>query len=374
MPKSKLFLHKTSITFQLPTLRISSSLLSHLTSQPMASTKTQPTSIKEYEPIHTGLLRDETLFLREIFGYADICENGQNLSLSGSVLRLPTSSISDLLLVAIDIDMLDAEGYHQIRPNQQCHVGVSLFDPRFIEAGNEPSESEIKSLQFTIGDSSYCRRAADKFLFGQSEPILISELKPRLQQIVSGRDVVLVLHGAERDLEALENLDIDLHPVFVIDTVKAAQHPLRLYYRYSLEKLLETLDIPFTNLHAAGNDAHLALRALLMIVVKDAESQPCTSCITALIEILKSVALSPWPLSRQELLIPQKEARRQGKSKAKPIPGSKKIYWIKRHARSKRKAARRLEKNQTIDLEGSPSESPNEEESSTQSIGRLFEA
>ena len=239
----------------------------------------------------------------------------------------------------------------------------------------QPLASGIKSFQFTIGDSPYCRRAADKFLFGRSESILISELKPWLEQTVSERDVVLVIHGAEQDLEVLKNLGIDLHAVFVVDTVKAAQYPLRLSYRYSLEKLLEVLGIPFTNLHAAGNDAHFALRALLMIVVKDAESQPSTPSITTLTKTLKAIALGPRPLSHRELLAPQEEARRQGKPKAKQNSESKKDYWLKRHAKSKRKTARRLEReNQAIDLAGSPNKSPNEtEEDNTESVGWLFE-
>ncbi|KAM0815802.1 putative Qde-2-interacting protein [Seiridium cardinale] len=332
----------------------------------------------EDKPMHAGLLRDETLFLRQIFGYADTREIGRNLSLRGSASKLPASSISDLLLVAIDIDT--REGYDQIISNQQFHVGVSLFDSRSLETSGatvqddyEPSESGIKSLQFTIGDSPYCKRAAEKFLFRQSESILISELKPRLEQAVSARDVVLVLHGAEQDLEVLKNLRIDLHSIFVVDTVKAAQHPLGLHYRYSLEKLLEALGIPFTNLHAAGNDAHFALRALLMIVVKDAESQPSTPSITTLIETLKSIALGPRPPSCRELLNQQEEGRRQGKPKAEQNSESKKNYWLKRHAKAKRKATRRLEsENQTIGLASPPNDSPNEmEEDNTESA--LFE-
>ncbi|KAK6065198.1 QDE-2-interacting protein [Seiridium cupressi] len=303
----------------------------------------------EYKPMHAGLLRDETFFLRQIFGYADTREIGRNLSLCGSASKLPASSISDLLLVAIDIDT--REGYDQIISNQQLHVGVSLFDSRSVETSGATT-------------SSY---------FGQSESILISELKPRLEQAVSARDVVLVLHGAEQDLEVLKNLRIDLHPIFVVDTVKAAQHPLGLHYRYSLEKLLEALGIPFTNLHAAGNDAHFALRALLMIVVKDAESQPSTPSITTLTETLKSIALGPRPPSRRELLTPQEEARRQGKLKAEQNSESKKNYWLKRHAKAKRKATRRLEsENQAIGLAGPPNNSPNEmEEDNTESA--LFE-
>ena len=232
-------LHPTaSYITQLPSnrqLEPGQDLLNHFTLQPMASTETNPTSIKGNEPMHAGLLRDETLFHREIFGYADTRENGRDLSLSDSIPKLPTSSISDLLLVAIDIDTM--EGYDQIISNQQFHVGISLFDSRSMEtsgtitqARNEPSESGIRSLQFTISDSPYCRKAADKFLFGEYRLIFISELKLRLEQIVSGRNVILVLHSAEQDLEALKNLDIDLHPVSVVDTVKAAQHLLGLYY------------------------------------------------------------------------------------------------------------------------------------------------
>ncbi|KAK0706844.1 hypothetical protein B0T26DRAFT_596607, partial [Lasiosphaeria miniovina] len=64
-----------------------------------------------------------------------------------------------------------------------------------------------------------------------------------------------------------------LHPRYIIDTAKAAQHPLQLSYRCSLESLLERLDISFRNLQAAVNDVNFVLRALLMLAVRDAERQ-----------------------------------------------------------------------------------------------------
>lgn len=306
-------------------------------------------------PRHTGLLRDENLFLRQTFGYADTHEDAPDPSSYPLAPNLPIPSIKDVLLIAVDIDTF--QGYEQIASDQQFHIGVSIFDSRSVQASSailqsdcEP-DSMIKSLQFTIGDSPYCRRAANKFLFGQSESILISEVRPRLEHIASGRDVVLVLHGVREDLKVLENLGINLHPIFVIDTVKAAQHPLGLSHRYSLEKLLEALEIPFTNLHAAGNDAHFVLRALLMIVVKDAERQSETPFITSISKTLRCIALAPRPPSAGELAAPYIEARRKEKEELR------KRRKAKRQARLERNALRRLEpENQAIDLAGSPNE------------------
>ena len=169
--------------------------------------------------------------------------------------------------------------------------------------------------------------------------------------MASGSVVVLILHGAREDIKVLENLGIDLHALFIIDTVKAAQNPLGLSYRYSLEKLLEALDISFTNLHAAGNDAHFALRAFLMIAVRDAERQPNTPFITSLCKTLKSIALSPQPPSAGELLAPYLEARRKDKEK------SRKRRKAKRQAKLERNALRCLERDsQPTDLAGLPNE------------------
>ncbi|KAK3939211.1 hypothetical protein QBC46DRAFT_438388 [Diplogelasinospora grovesii] len=317
---------------------------------------TPSTSTEENRPRHTGLLRDENIFLRLLFGYADFgyadtCEDMPGPSFRSLATNLPKSSIKDVLLISIDIDTF--QGYEQITSDQQFHTGVSLFDCRSLQASgaalqadSEP-DSVIKSLQFTIGDSRYCRRAANRFLFGQSEPILLSEVKPRLEQIVSGRDVVLVLHGAMCDFKVLEHLGIDLHPIFVIDTVKAAQHPLGLSYRYSLAKLLEALGISFAGLHAAGNDAHFALRALLMIAVKDAERQTNTPFITSLSKTLRSIALAPRPPSAGELAAPYIEARQKENEERRK----------RRKANRQAKLQRRLERrNQAIDLAGPPNE------------------
>ena len=52
---------------------------------------------------------------------------------------------------------------------------------------------------------------------------------------------------------------------------KAAEQPLQLRRRIGLRALLNTLQIPFQHLHAAGNDANFTLRALLLLGLRDME-------------------------------------------------------------------------------------------------------
>lgn len=252
---------------------------------------------------HTGLLREETLVLRHLFAYGNPAEMLASFAMDGRGSRLQGSSIMDFLFVCIDIDTLD--GYDRVLPHQQFHIGVSILDSRSLSGSlNIPtagSTDVITSYQFHTGDSKYCRRASNRFLYGRSEAIHISALKPRLEALVSSRDVVLVMHG-DPDIKVLKNLDIDLQPLYSIDTVKAAQYSLRLSRRISLEQLLTTLDVPYTYLHAAGNDAHFILRALLMIVVKDAElvCYPIVS-LPATVNRLRAIAQAPRPPTPAEI-------------------------------------------------------------------------
>ncbi|KAK3371754.1 hypothetical protein B0T24DRAFT_630278 [Lasiosphaeria ovina] len=82
--------------------------------------------------------------------------------------------------------------------------------------------------------------------------------------------------------------------------VKAAQHPLQLSYRCSLESLLERLDISFRNLHAAGNDAKFVLRALLMLAVRDAERQLNASVLPYWLPTFRAIARAPLPPAKAE--------------------------------------------------------------------------
>lgn len=172
---------------------------------------------------HRGILRTETKILRRLLGYGD---HDVEPDIG---IELPSSSLKDVLFVAIDIDTF--QGYEKIVADQQFHIGLSILDTRSLRnlvlawpVMSKPA-SIIKSYQFIIGNSGYCQRASRKFLFGETESISVLELGPRLKALVTNRDIILVLHGANSDLKVLRNLDIDLEPIYTIDTVKAAQFP-----------------------------------------------------------------------------------------------------------------------------------------------------
>ncbi|MBE3049787.1 hypothetical protein IMZ48_46280 [Candidatus Bathyarchaeota archaeon] len=258
-------------------------------------------------PAHTGILREETVALRQLLGYGRPTEASLRLSVPEIGTRLPGSSMKDVLFVGLDIDTF--QGYEVIIPDQQMHVGISILDTRHLKdlltspTREEELSAAIDSYQFTVGTyRDYCRRAHNRFLFGQSKPVeSTSELKPELEPLVEGRDTVLVCHSTVSDLKMLRNLDIDLRPLYSMDTNKVAQYPLQLHYRYSLEKLLDTLEIPYTSLHAAGNDARFCLQALLMLAVKDAEKDQPGAADESLFRLLGGIAQVPRPRTRKEI-------------------------------------------------------------------------
>lgn len=127
-------------------------------------------------------------------------------------------------------------GYEAISPEQSFHIGVSIFDARCLVQKLDDPRDAITSYQFINRDSRPCKWAAKSFLFGETELMTLNDFASRISLLTKDRD-------------------------YVLDTVKAAQFPLQLSYRYSVEKLLDEL----------GNDAHFVLKALLMIAVRDGQ-------------------------------------------------------------------------------------------------------
>lgn len=267
----------------------------------------QSAIVRVQVPPHTGLLREEVLVLRDLLGYVDFTDETTTLEPPQVGVPLPNSRMKDLLLVGLDVDTF--QGYEQLVPDQQLHIGISLLDTRELQASIQDADFPgglIDSYQFTVGSSKYCQRASRKFMFGRSEALDICRIRPRLQQLIGGRPFALVLHGSSSDMKMLRNLDVDpatLGCVYVFDTNKVAQWVLQLHYRLGLEKLLERLEIPFDDLHAAGNDAHFSLRALLMLACKDAERlRELHGCVTedGLLAVIRRIAQGPRPMSRFE--------------------------------------------------------------------------
>lgn len=294
---------------------------------------------------HTGILREENCVLRQIFGYGDKTTTLDPLPRTGS--PLPGTSIKDVLLVAVDVDT--GGGYEVIGPNQSFHVGVSTFDTRWLTSDNlaDPTQA-IASCQFINQETKPCKSAAKRFLSGATEMMTIHAIAWRILSITQDRDYVLIGHGLKEDLKVLNNInpEITARACYILDTVKSVQHILRLYYRYSLERLLDSLSIPYDpyRLHAAGNDAHFALKGLLMMVALDitATRQACAlgnqetidrQSLTA--ATLEAVARVPYPTPAAE----SDEA-------VGPEKPPKLSIGAKRRARQARKAIRRANKYQ----------------------------
>ncbi|KAI1175317.1 hypothetical protein F4777DRAFT_550996 [Nemania sp. FL0916] len=265
-------------------------------------------------------LRDEILVVRQLFGYSDI---GQLPPARGAFdlgATLPNSLMKDVLLVGIDVDTF--QGYERLPIDPQLHIGVSILDTRVLyriihEGPDSMREADaLESYQFVVGDSKYCKTASRRFMFGESQTVPLDEVKTQVESLVCGRgrDSILVFHGDHSDRKALSNLDIQLNPLYIIDNVKAAQYPLGLPYRLGLEAMLDTFGIPYANLHAAGNDAHYALRSLLMIAVTDGQKLELGPMSELLFSTFSAIARSARPTTAGETEAAFQESRRQLKA------------------------------------------------------------
>lgn len=81
-----------------------------------------------HTPAHKGILREETVALRQLLGYGRPTEASLRLGVPELGTRLPGSSMKDVLFVGLDIDT--CQGYEVLIPDQQLHIGVSILDTR----------------------------------------------------------------------------------------------------------------------------------------------------------------------------------------------------------------------------------------------------
>jgi hypothetical protein len=163
-----------------------------------------------------------------------------------------------------------------------------------------------------MGKDKYLKKNAWRFCFGQSRIVnSIEYIRHEIHRLILGRDVILVVHSGHDDLAFLEAAQIDLHPLYIVDTQKAAQHPLDLDRRCNLGKLLTLLKCPFDPemLHSAGNDANLTLRALLLIATVDAKNhldgEPGQPNCGSLLSNLERIAAEYVPLEEFREILEQ---------------------------------------------------------------------
>ena len=284
---------------------------------------------------HTRILREENIALRQILGYR--LETTQTSPYSPPRIGqyLPGTLFKDALLVSVDVDTRG--GYEAISPEQSFHIGVSIFDTRCLVQKLDDPRDAITSYQFINRDSRPCKWAAKSFLFGETELMTLHDIASRISLLTKDRDYVLVAHGAGEDVKVLNDIGPKIvdRASYVLDTVKAAQFPLQLSYRYSVEKFFDELGIGYAKLHAAGNDAHFVLKTLLMIAAHDGQvvqgtAQPGDE---ELFRYLEAVAHAPCDLPVRTDTPPV--------TPTSPKPNIKLGIKAKRRLRAERKVARR---------------------------------
>ena len=251
--------------------------------------------------------------------------------------NLVKSNIKDLLIVALDIEGVDTG---QLLGEGNFQIGLSILDTRCI-CSSSPEQYLLQSYNFCVGSPDYCTKAVRKFSFGQSEDAKIEELRTKIQELVVGRNIILVVHGGKYDVLFLKDIDIDLCPLYVLDTQKAAQHPLDLDHRCTLQELLILLKCPFGSLHVAGNEATFTLRALLLLVILNSSKESDLSDEQRrLFSTFETTAKIPPPLNRNqeeaEIFTQKRKEKRRNR-------------LAKRARKKERKEKRKIEPNTYID-------------------------
>jgi DNA polymerase III alpha subunit (gram-positive type) len=161
----------------------------------------------------------------------------------------------------------------------------------------------LKTYNFCVGSSEYCSHASPKFLFGQSETCRLEDVKAGITKLLpNDRNVVLITHDGQMDINFTQELEISFQPIYVLDTQKIAQHPLQLARRIGLRGLLNMLQIKFQHMHVAGNDANFTLRALLLLGIWDSKSEGIEVSVKqeGLVVALRAVAQLKRPRSAVE--------------------------------------------------------------------------
>ncbi|KAI4864430.1 hypothetical protein F4820DRAFT_333933 [Hypoxylon rubiginosum] len=251
-------------------------------------------------PEHTGRLRQELRVLRHLLGLTK--ENPTQTNFGRS---LGKSSLKDVLYIAVDID--GTQDFSCVHTGHYL-LGISILDARDLHSyTNKPkakyAQDVIRSYLVQAGHSDHLSYQSDRFLFGDTQQIQAQDVKAYLQKLIRHRQYVLVTYGGEStDCKFIQQLRLITRPLYHIDVLKVAQYPLQMHYRYSLAKLLDALNLPWMNLHVAGNDARFTLHAMLMLAVRDwnlrNETTPAPMVCETL-SCLKGIAKA-WRLPEQE--------------------------------------------------------------------------
>ncbi|GAM89881.1 hypothetical protein ANO11243_079210 [Dothideomycetidae sp. 11243] len=180
---------------------------------------------------------------------------------------------------------IDLEAY-ELDQSQITEIGLSTLDTRDIlglSPGTSPAAwlAHMRTTHILIAEhrhlvnGRYVAGCPDKFLHGTSQAMSLAEAQRlvvaafkapgvlRSTREPEERDILLVGHGVRDDVRYLSSIGISDIPSRVIDTQRLCSSKRR---PVGLAKLLDALQMEYSWLHNAGNDAAFTLEALLRLV------------------------------------------------------------------------------------------------------------
>ncbi|KAL4725521.1 hypothetical protein ACLX1H_007670 [Fusarium chlamydosporum] len=184
--------------------------------------------------------------------------------------RLRKTNMRDVRFICVDTDNVRRlpevlEGEYKRRVTS-FHLGVAILDTRDMRdvvtrSMNLPNPADlIKTYQFAVQTKV---PQPDNYIFGDTEPISLADLKKKFIEWQRDRTVVGVAYSARNDFIILRDFDVYLDHVYWLDLCQAQYLILQEPKAPMLSSLLDKLGIRYSKLHAPGNDAHFTMRALM---------------------------------------------------------------------------------------------------------------
>ncbi|VUC36088.1 unnamed protein product [Clonostachys rosea] len=229
--------------------------------------------------------------IRRLFGYYE--EDAMSKINLGK--SLPNCDMKDVLFLSVYICQ------STVPDGDYFDIGLSVLDIRYIRRGMKDCRQDIEwpmqavqSYHFRVKMAEWVPPSDDgKFCFGRSANIIPKKLHATIDDLVRGRDFVIVVSNHNSYVHNFEDFGIDscFSPLCSINIVSAYNHAMQTSHTH-LEGLMSEMNQFYVNIHHPGNAAHYNLRALMGLVTHDAANNKWPKS-SGLIRYMAYLATSP---------------------------------------------------------------------------------
>ncbi|KAG7415586.1 hypothetical protein Forpe1208_v005545 [Fusarium oxysporum f. sp. rapae] len=184
---------------------------------------------------------------------------------------------SPFQIISIDFDEIIVGG-DEVRSFQ---IGVSVLDTERL--GDVLAKSPkpdvnlaarvVQSHHWVVGDEENSPEFEDMFRFGRMRYVPMDEFEKEITDIIKNWNFFLITHGPDESLSFLRSCGVYLRLLNTIDTAQVVQEVLRLPFDQvvSKDELVREIGVQFEDPGLAGNEAHLTLRILLLLIARDVD-------------------------------------------------------------------------------------------------------